>query len=94
MDFRITKDALVVGVGVVPVYLVVRDILKVFKVENELLNVAITGVLAFEIAEYSGLMRNHCLKLKDLKHNERTRSPYLRTSDTRVCSMAMDFVYA
>lgn len=54
MDARITRNALVVGVGAVPVYLLVRDVMKALKVQNDVLNVFLTGVVAYEAAEYSG----------------------------------------
>ncbi len=93
MDARVTRNALVVGVGAVPVYLLVRDVMKALKVQNELLNVFLTGVVAYEAAEYSGFLSWY--KLREQRSNERPRRfAYHSNTDNRICSLAADFAYA
>ena len=48
---RTQREALTLGVAVVPLYVVIRDVLKGFKVNNELVSVFLTGAIAYELVE-------------------------------------------
>ena len=87
---RTQKEALTLGVAVVPLYVVVRDVLKAFKVNNELVSVFLTGAIAYELVEYSGVLEQ---RFQYTKHNERVRRRRT-SSDPRICSLATDFAYA
>lgn len=87
---RTQREALTLGVAVVPLYVVIRDVLKGFKVNNELVSVFLTGAIAYELAEYSGVLEQ---RIHSHKHNERVRRRRT-SSDPRICSLATDFAYA
>ena len=87
---RTQREALTLGVAVVPLYVVIRDVLKGFKVNNELVSVFLTGAIAYELAEYSGVLEQ---RIHYHKHNERVRRRRT-SSDPRICSLATDFAYA
>ena len=53
-----------------PLYVVIRDVLKGFKVNNELVSVFLTGAIAYELVEYSGVLEQ---RFQYTKHNERVR---------------------
>ena len=75
-------DALSFGLLSVPIYVGFRD---VFKFKNDVLNVCLSGIIAFEIAEY---YRNRPIKIK-YEPPVRRRSP-----DHRISDLAYDFTHS
>lgn len=84
-----TAEAFTVGVALVPLYIVVRDTLKTFKVNNDTITVCLTGVIAFEVAEYSGVLEWYAYrKLHASKKNARPPPAH-----PRICPLAMELAY-
>lgn len=86
------KDALVAGLAMAPVYVVVRDVLKSLRIQNDLLTAFVAGAVAFETANQAGLLEWYAYqKLHAVKQYERRRP----TRDhSFVCPLAMDFAYS